>query len=366
MTFALLDRWVARLLSRLGAFTDRRHWIAWTVALACGISLIAAFPSYDQLSTPGSKLSWHAILVQVEHPLTSRQYAAKSHESKLAFRLTVPVVGHVLGLGRTGLLILQGLAGLALLAVAAALLARLTGDRVIAALLTIATASTWAGATAFVDLRGIFDSVALALLAGAAYARRPALVALLVLAACFTDERAVLAAGFIAVFHEAVTRRRALVAATAAGIAAYAAGRLYLAHVTDLHTGGGGVHVGDFWNQGILGAWTGVEGLWLVIALGAAALLVQRRFLLAAVLAVLCAAVAVAATAVLDTTRSFTFMLPMLFVAVGLLGSEPSERLRRVALAASVASILWPLYYDGGGLVQPAYPLPVQLARWVT
>ena len=358
--FGAAERFVLGWADRL---VDRRLWLLWAVGLAIGLGLLVAAPPYEKLH---QYTTWNAVFDQAAHPFRVHTYGYGSHEGKLAYRLLVPVIGGRLGLDRAGFLILQGLAGLALIAAVALLCVRITGDRTVALFVAVATGSCWAGATAFVEVRGIFDGVALALLVGAALATRWPVVAGLVFLAGFTDERALVAALLVALFHLLSTpaggTRRAL--GVIVGLVGYGVAREALHAAFGLRTGGGGVVLLNWWELGPEGAWTGIEGLWLFVLGGLVLLAAARMWRPAVVFAALVGTLLVAGTSVFDVTRSMAYLLPAAFVGIAVVRTHAPEHLRRVALLAMLASLLWPLYSVDHGDLTLFAPLPVQITRW--
>ena len=77
----------------------------------------------------------------------------------------VPAVARIFGLDKMGIFVFQSLCGIALLWAVGRVAHRVTGDLVSALFVTCGVASTWAGTTSFIELRGFFDGEALLLLA---------------------------------------------------------------------------------------------------------------------------------------------------------------------------------------------------------
>lgn len=358
--FAVAERQIYGFLETL---TARRRWLWLGVALAVAATLLLAFPTYRQIEGLDT---WQAVLLQASEPFQHHPYQEGTHESKQAFRLLVPLVGGRLGLDIWGYLVLQALAGVALIAAAGVLAWRVTGDRVTSLLVLLATAPTWAGACGFVEVRGIFDAVALMLLLFAAAARRPAWIALFVALAGFADERAVVAAALVALFQFVrpdTPSRWPGVAGAAGGVFLYMGVRALLQSVTDLDTNLAGLSLFGWWRLGPAGAWSALEGLWLVIIAGFAALLLSRQKLVAAALLAGIGAVMTVAMSVADITRSSAYVLPAAFVGLAALQTASPAGVRRVCLFAAGASLVWPLYYVEGNnaTINMVLPLPVRL-----
>ena len=116
-----------------------------------------------------------------------------------------------------------------------------------------------------------------------------------------------------------------------------------------------------------VGLWTGLEGLWLIVITGGVTAWVSgRRWWTAAAAAVVGAGL-VAAFSVFDVTRSLIYIYPAALLGLAALQRAPAAHVRRVAAAAFLACLIWPLCTAAGrNAVEWTYPLPLQLARWTT
>src|ERR1022692_2485239 len=72
------------------------RWKTKALAFVVMISLLRAFPSYDALHTEFVRTTWHNAQNKFDNPMadSGRMFPSDSHESNLAFRLTVPVLAH--------------------------------------------------------------------------------------------------------------------------------------------------------------------------------------------------------------------------------------------------------------------------------
>jgi hypothetical protein len=344
------------------------------------VSLFRAFPSYDALATAYDKETWRHAMVQVNSPLAdmSRLFPDEYHESKMTFRLTAPLVAHVLHLRRNGILVFSALMGVILLYTVLGLAWKITGSRKAALFVCLATACSWPGETAFHELRGgYYDAVPLCLLVLALAAESLPLTAIWVFLAAWTDERALIASAFVFLFSIGQAGRagvRSLFtgkrAAILAAWIAYFATRIYLtaAHSLTVSTGNVGLSVFRQQTNIIpLGIWSGLGGGWLLVAFAAAALLLERRYRMAAAFCGAIGAITAAALLVLDVTRGMAYCLPAVFVGISVLSrSQPREDVERLAILSAVVALLVPEYQVQGSTgLYWLYPLPVQVIRWV-
>lgn len=367
-----------RLLAALGRKLRPPRWLWMLVATVLAGSLFLAFPAYHTLD----RSVWEPVFETADRPLTDLGLGQGSHAARLMFRPTVPMLGGVLHLNVAGYLILQGIAGVALVAAFAAVAQRVLRDRVAVALLTAAFGLTYAGVVSFVETRGIFDGIALLLVVLSMMTRRPSLIAMFVFLAAWTDERALLASGFVLLLWlteesngDTDGARRLLnpkALAVVAGAVLYLGSRIAVTLINDLPSGlGSGDGFGravDQINNFPVGLWTGLEGLWLVAVLAAAALVLRRDWLALFLLLATTLAVVLFAISVVDITRSMAYLVPVALASLPVLSRAVSpERLRRLLLAAATLSLAWPVYYVGGkDTILWVYPLPMQIVGWAT
>lgn len=381
---ASLRRTGARAFAWLERCCERPRWRPVAVLLILLVALTASFPSLDAVGGD----SWDSVQEVGRQPFTDLDYEPDSHASKNLYRVTVPIVGEALGLSPAGYMVLQALFGIISVYALLVVLERASGDRVSALLLTLAASLTYAGVVSFVEVRGIFDGVALALLLIALAWPRPWVIAPLVFLAGWTDERALFASGFLFAYfafeqaaHLREVRagratdqqrsRTAQLAAVLVGVAAYGLSRLAVVAVFDLpqETGGVGPEVLlDQINNIAVGVWTGLEGLWIALVLAVFLMWRAQLRLLATFTVAVTGFIAVFAVSVIDITRSMGYLLPSVALSALVMGTMLSRRhLRRVALGCLALCAVWPVYYVGGPkTIWWVYPLPVQLFRFVT
>lgn len=367
------DLWLDRIL-------DRPHWKTRALILVLSVSLFRAFPSYDALRTPFVQSTWRPVQIKIDHPLAdmSRLFPPDSHEGKLTFRLTVPILAHVLHLGQPGVMVLCVFAGLLLLWCVLNVTYRLTGSRKAALYTCLATACTWPGAGAFHQMLGgcCYDMIAICALFGALCSAPSVVTAACVFFAAWTDERALIACPLVFVFWmtEDGTAGRVVFSRKHVGIvlgaAAYFATRVYLTtaySLTPIVSGGVGWRVLSQQVNAIpLGVWSGLGGQWLLVVCGLAAAWLQKQRMIAVALCVALVFVMGTALCVLDMTRSMAYCLPAVFVAMSLLRRETTRWLERVAFTSCLVSVIFPTYYIQGSTgAWWLYPLPMQAVRWL-
>jgi hypothetical protein len=337
------------------------YWKLKALCAVAAIALFRAFPSYDALASDFHRGTWRDVQIKFDHPLidTSRIFAPGSHQSKLTFRLTVPMLAHILHLGETGLLIFFALVGVLLLYLVLKVVFTLTGSKRAALFVCLAIACAWPGEAAFHELRGgYYDALALCLLVAACATSSSLLTAALFFLAAWTDERALIASSFVFLLRG---KRAAVIAAAAAhlGIRAY-----LMATHSELDVGGVGVAVLEQQLNVIpLAIWSGLSGAWILVAFGVSALFREKHYLAAGGFCGALAVMILASLFVADTTRSMAYCLPAVFVALTALNPKRVDKLSAIAAAIS---LLVPSYYlEGSAGFFWLYPLPVQIARWL-
>uniref|UniRef100_Q01Y92 Glycosyltransferase RgtA/B/C/D-like domain-containing protein n=1 Tax=Solibacter usitatus (strain Ellin6076) TaxID=234267 RepID=Q01Y92_SOLUE len=344
------------------------RWKARVVLVVLAFSLLRAFPNYNFLREAENQGTWRDAAIKMQDPAVdmARRFPPASHEAKLTFRITVPLLARALHLGRSGMLALFALCGVFTLYLTLDLSYRIAHSRVAAAAICLGVACVWPGVLAFHQLLGgFYDAVALCLVLAAMRAPAPLAAAALFFGA-WTDERALLAAGLILVYA-ALRREFARTLAIAAAGITYVATRLYYTNVYSLHTSWDGVGLGVLlknFNMAPLGVWTGLGGCWLIVAAGLWVLLARRRFALAMAYGLALTAVIAVALVVEDVTRSMAYALPAVFVALGALAeSEPPVAIERLAAAGALVCALLPTYFTQSGNATWLLPSVFQAIR---
>lgn len=360
-----------------------RLWTVFVVLTAVAISLFSRFPAYADLDTrfPGNFIRFpstptgQAIDWWLNHPLQAVPIAtffppekiagdallagSASHADKLAFRAFLPFVNRVVNGGVWTLIIANHLAAVLIPLLIYCLCLGATKDAVVATASTWAYGATWAGAWGFNDVM-FGDAVALALLIGATAATRPWLIAIMIFAAGFTDERAVVAAPLVALFHTwrgaapftaaADGDRRASTAARVApflGMIGYVVCRCAITWSQNLHAGTSMMGTWDIFLYHFYASYPAklfkvFEFLWLMPVLLFFGLWTSQSASRRSALLYLVGMLAAAAPAfvVWDVDRSLCYLLPGIVAAI-CFSPVASPAKARLALAICAASLLW-------------------------
>ncbi len=373
------------LLYHIELFCKSQNWEIKIVFLILSITLFLSFPSYDVFKNENYiNIHWKPILIKIDNPFADLTdiYGPGSHASKINLRLTVPIIAKCFHLGIYGIVILQFLFGICLLFATVKLVYKITKDRITSFFASLTIGSIFPGITSFVELRGIFDGIAISLLTFALLFRNPIWIWLCMFLSFWTDERAIIAASLVWLFHIfehshskenkfyfstlLQTQPMSIVIAWVT----YVISRCLVSVYFDLHTptGGVGLHILlDQVNNAPMGIWTGLEGGWVLVLFAAILLILQRRYIWLLLFVIFSLSVIVLALSVVDITRSMAYILPAFFFALRVLSlTERTEDVRRYTLLACLISVLWPNYYAGGKhSIWWNYPLPIQLVRWL-
>lgn len=263
-------------------------------------------------------------------------YPGGTNLSKRNYRLVPPLIARVVGL--RGLRGVELLAYLTLGACVYFSLSRISQR--VAFCGTIATICTSSGACYFNDWGHSNDVMAHAFLALNLVVAMPVLTVVSVMAALFTDERAVLLVPVVAAVSLLRGARRSLWPCVA-GCGAYLVARLLLGriyaptHYQDV--GGWDVVLGNLrlWPMVV---WSSLEGAWIMVV-GTSVLIYQRAKLAAILLPAYAVAAASLSVCVLDMTRSAAYVILVPVLAVLLMRHyQVSER--TIFILCAVAALV--------------------------
>lgn len=377
-------RWAEDRVERL---THRGGWVFRVALLSVAMCVLLAFPDYknafERLDEGASSMAFES---QIDHPLTPHQdVAPTSHAAKRSFRLLMPVVAHVLGLGVWGCLVLQGLLGVVYFALFLSILHGVTGDKVAAAFFSFGLASVYPGCAFYWDLSVHFDGPGYLLLLLAMWVRRPWLLTLVVFLSGFTDERVFACLGFVLIWWKVqaqgatncglrdLVRPDRFVTAIVGGVVLNLGVRAVLHHAYGLSvpTSAGGMGlpmVRSHFLYAPIALLPPLEAMWLLVLLAGLGLWVHRRLAVGAAFGSVLFVCALQTLAVLDFTRSMAYALPAVVLAIQLLRQlDPELDLRRLAFHVAGLCLLIPTVYVEGAAA-PAWLSPIfpKVLRWFT
>jgi hypothetical protein len=349
-----LQNLLTRVFARSANFVAGRYWLLETLFLAVLVSVLFSGGMDEGL--------WHvtnnysaAYSSKIVHPLLdfARIYSPQTHDAKLNFRLTVPVVLHLLGVSQDQRWVLPALTACAACGIifTSCLFAfRVTRDRVCGLYVALAVACTYIGSFGFLlyyDAIAIFQ-LAIAMLPGLHWS----LKGFLVFTASFTDERAFLVSPFLLVqilcstpAPGSVRARRLKPEALAVlgGMACYCVGRFALEKFAGLTSSQEGLTFEyflfnfDFWHPGI---WLALKGGWLLVGIALLSLCQRRQWLPLAAFASMTLLTLAGGLLVEDVMRSIAYVFPAFLIALMIVAAHEKIRwLRFYCLAAFLISL---------------------------
>lgn len=349
-----LGNLLTRFLARSENYVSGRYWLLETLFLAVMFTVLFSGGVDERLSVASGNRWFPAYFEKIEHPFmdVAKGRPPQGHEAKLNFRLTVPVVLHILHVPTNQFWTLPVLAacGSCVLILLSCIFAyRVTGDRVCGFYTALAVSCTYIGSFGFTMY---YDTIALGQLALAMLPGTPWFAkGLLVFTASFTDERAFPASLFLVaqslcmppLGQSLLERlRRADFLAVIAGMVAYCAARLALetfAGLTSPHQGIGiSLVLGNakFWHAGI---WLALKGGWLMLAVAAASLWQRRQFGALAFCVFVTSMCVAGGFLVDDVVRSTSYVFPAFLLALMIVGaSEKTHVMRLYCLAVFTIS----------------------------
>lgn len=375
----ILNSFTGKVLDYIDNKLPKKHWELKIGILAALVSLFFAFPYIHGYLHSGSAANWNALITQFDAPFKFVEYAAGTHPSNIGFRVTVPLLAHYIGFGRTGSFVVQYLSFFILFYLVASLSKSALKDRTSAAIATFAFAFIWAGNILCSDIRGFFDVVSFALIVGAMRSKNPFIIFACLLLASFNDERSLIASGFVFLWHlmnsqsngfahfKDFFRITPIWMSIIGSWVAYFILRFLMVNAFDFQIGAADIGVKQFlyqFNNLPLGTWLGLEGFWLIIFFTFIILWKSKAWTWLIANCILLLLIIILATAVVDITRSMAYMFPIIFISMLLLQKSAEQQLVRKILLVTFIMCLFPAYYAGGSnLIYFQYPFPIQLLR---
>ncbi|MBA4851482.1 hypothetical protein [Emticicia sp. BO119] len=153
------------------------------------------------LHNPQPFFFWNSIIAQGEAPLVSHQYESGSHEANRIFRLTIPLIAHYFHLNSLGLYLLQVILGVGFLYLLVNLLAKIFDDKLLTFYLFFAFVNVYVGSCFFFNCFGHGDGYTFFFMLCALIIRQPMIMTLFCQLAFWCDERSVLMAIGLWLFH---------------------------------------------------------------------------------------------------------------------------------------------------------------------
>ncbi|MCE6988728.1 hypothetical protein [Dyadobacter sp. CY323] len=198
----LLENFYKAFFVWLESRLSDKNWL-WKVTLtSIALSLFLAFPPYtlliDHFRENGVKLdAWVFIQNQAQDLLHPRDMDYDVRRENMIFRWTLPLLSFLTHHNVLLILLIQAALGVLFIKKIGDYLYSLCGDRSLTALFVLSLANTFVCVWTFADIHGYGDGYAYFFLLLALLSRNPALIFSSLQLAFFTDERAVVAGGYL-------------------------------------------------------------------------------------------------------------------------------------------------------------------------
>ena len=364
---------INKINSKISLMLTGKLWMIKVTLFALILSLFFASPSFTSDRSDILTKRAAAVAMQIED---LQLFWETNEPSNAMFRVTVPLIASMLGIGLKGTLVLQFLTGILIFLLVGSIVERETGNRLIAFYATLLVALIYPGTAAFLESRYYFDSFAYLFLLAALWFRSPVSIGFLVLLAGFTDERALIASGFVFLWwtikeggdysrSKSFFNKRSV--AVVIALIIYIGIRLFLQSHYGIQTWSEARSeflLFDQINNSVMGIWSGLEAGWILVSLATIVMIIKERWLALSVFVGVIAVQVVAALSVVDITRSMGYLLPSLLVAILILVKENEVNLKTYVVVACFVSLIALNYGVGGkSSIWLFYPLPIQLLR---
>ncbi len=328
------------------------------------IKFLEAQPNLDA-SNEYSKYHYNekvrALYVKKANLLDSmRQFTPDTHAAKTVFRLTIPVIMKLFNLSILQLYYLQLVLGLLICILLSYISFDITRNYFSTALFTVGIACTYFVKASFWDSVIWGDTFAYFLLLSAiCFRKNPAVLIFSVFALFFCDERGILAISIIWACIKFLDRdpdesisfkslisfkdnSKYLVLTIIIGIAL----RLFLSYSYGLSLPNSGSKLGYFsavkYSGDLqLAFFTALGGFWGIIVLTLAQTVIDKKYVIGIVVAVITCGLAVASAIVFDVTRSITFLVPICFIPIWYFKGQTSF-LSKILLIVCSINLLYP------------------------
>jgi len=388
----LLENFYKSFLLRLESKLSDKFWLWQLVFFSVILSLFLAFPPYtlliDHLSANGVKLdAWVFIENQSQDLFHPKDIDYDIRRENMIFRWFLPLLSFVTGHNIVLILLFQAVLGILFLYKTGKYIYDISRDKIVTAFFILSLSNIFVSVWAFADIHGYGDGFAWFFLLTALLSRNPAIIFLCLQAAFFTDERAVVAGGYLLLWWM-VTKaweqndlslktlvKNAFLGESAVvwiAWAVYFAVRHYvqITYFPNHHysTIGTPVLFADAHRNGLGSSiWAAFEGTWLIMFAAALGLYLTKRYLLLLSLIIGFAVLVATGIYVHDIDRALSYGFPFLLISMFIL--------LRVASLTSIRIILFftmiicvshlQVFYMGYNKILWLEPLPVKIFMYL-
>jgi len=356
---SFLENLYQKLESSIDTLLTHNYW-RWKVT---GISVLFVFLSFFNNISPlkGFKNYYEDVFVKKgefflyqvtkdrSQNLTEHRVYQEPASNNRVFRLTLPILVKIFHINHVSIFLygLQLLLGVLLFYLLSGFLYEITHDKTNTLFISIALACIYFGSSFFVEFGGYGDFYSYFFLFLAIYFRNFFPVLGSTMAASWCDERAVLASTLVFTYWwlekscreqnytiRLIPNRQMI--AVALAIVSYFAIRFYLIN----HLGMEATYKkGEFSEQlfgslpsyGFKMAWI-LEGFWLALLLSFLILFSNKNFVFLGLMAIASFGMIISGFTTYDSTRSGTFVFPMIFLSIIIINNQLTKREMRILL----------------------------------
>ncbi|WP_159468892.1 hypothetical protein [Dyadobacter sp. 3J3] len=364
------------------------YWLWKLVAFSVLVSLFLAFPPYTlllgHLSEHGMKLdAWVFVQNQSQDLFHPQDMDFDVRRENMIFRWVLPILSFLTGHNIVIIVLLQSVLGVFFIYNVGQWIYTLSKDKITTSLFVISIANIFVCTWTFADIYGYGDGFAFFFLLVALLNRNPAIIFTALQIAFFTDERAVIAGGYLLLFHmlikayelkdfRFVTLLKNMLSGNNAWVwlawVFYFAVRFYVGQKYfpnhSYSTLGTPVLFADAHRYGLGSSlWTAFEGMWLVMGGAILALWLTKRYNLLLVVSVGFVVLIATGIYVHDIDRALSYGFPFLLMAIYVLFQTVSLRsIRLILFFTAVICVIHPMvYYMGYNRILWMEPFPVRV-----
>jgi hypothetical protein len=345
--------------SKITLFLEAGNWRRRIVVVSGILMLLSFFNNtmpfddfklfYEEAIVKKDEFFLYKVTKERAQNLTEHKIYEEPASNNRVFRLTLPIIVKVLHIRHVSVFIygLQLLLGVLFYFLLTKFLFQLLNDKMATLLAMIALACIYFGTSFFVENCGYGDFYAFFLLFLAMYFRNPLIIFAAVFAATWCDERAAVASGLVFLWWwlaPTIKDNRKIsfipgwqMVAIVSGVIAYGGVRLYLMKyvgMTATYKEGEFMQmIHDSWRSfGFKFTWV-LEGFWLIMLLSFTILYSNKEYVKLVLIAGGTLAMVFLGMTTFDSTRSGSFVFPMIFLGIMLVRTKLTDRQLRILLA---------------------------------
>ena len=351
IVFSLFFAWIERI--------SKRKLFPYILSLILVLlSLFFTKPTFSDFYS--KSLAWETVMLKSNDLTNQLQHIDPSNWlSKKVFRISIPVLIKVFHLSPIHVIILQYFINYFLLFFCYHLVLKITKDTVISTLISCGITFIYFGKSGFYDLSyQWFDVFAYFSLILAMYSKSYLSIFFFSTFAAWTDERGFIALSIVFLFHQLekikidsfsiiqfFKLKKSAFFVVLAGFC-YLAIRKFLSYKYDMHTPSDGATF-KLINYTIpylkIGMWTFLEGFWILFLFFILQCLIYKKFGILLIIILPIIVISIVSVCVTDITRSGSYMVPIIFVLVGMLYSKSHvNEFRIILLVCFLVTLLFP------------------------